>query len=313
MYLILINMLLPSTAFALLLLGMLTVMLIGTRNSPKLSFGVESLQPYPGIRAGVKKPKKPKKDKDSFKNDFALVKYAGTGATAISGKIGGTVFTLGGSMGNFVRNWAKPKNRRTAIQQFVRGVFSGLSSSWRSLTAAQVSAWNQEASLGEANSLRVNVFGDNRVISGKDLFQRINSLNLEVGNAVYADPPISAVTDAITGIDSVADVSGNQFDVTVSTFAGAVAVPADTNLVVQATPQLSSGVSFFGSSKYRSLAVYPAATSINPLDIYADYIAKFGALVAGSKIGLRMFFVYDNGAGSWGKGGTVYGTVTVVA
>lgn len=303
----------PSANALLMLLGILTVMLIGNLNSPLIPFGFEGLKPYPGM--GTEKPKKPKdkKPKDGFKNDFALVKYSGVAAVGISGKIGGSVFTLGGSMGSFIRNWAKPKNRRTAVQQFVRGVFSGLSSAWRSITSAQVSAWNEEAELGDANSLRKNVFGDNKVISGKDLFQRVNSLNLECGNAVYADPPVSTVTDAITAAVCTADVSATQFDIAMSTFAGAVVVPANTTLIVQATPQLSSGVSFFGKSKYRSLAVYPAATVINPLDIYADYIARFGALVAGSKIGVKMFFVYDNGTGNWGKGGTVYTTATVVA
>ena len=304
---------LPSAAMLLMCLGMLVVMLIGNLNTPKLSLGFEGLKPFPNL--GTPKPKatKGKKGKEDMKHDFALVKYAGTGAVAMSGKVGGTVFTLGGSMGSFIRNWAKPKNRRTSAAQLVRGIFSGISSAWRAITPAQVLAWNSEAQLGDANSLRKNVFGDNKVISGKDLFQRVNSYVLEVGNTVYANPPVSTVTDAILSAVPTADVSSNQFDIAVTTYAGAVVVPANTFLVVQATPQMSSGVSYFGKSKYRSLAVYPAAVSINPLDIYADYIARFGALVAGSKVGLKFFFIYDNGTGNFGVGGAVYSTATVVA
>lgn len=279
----------------------------------QLSFEDLGARPFPKLHPPKGKKGKEDKPKPKSKHDFALVKYSGVGATSISGKIGGTVFTAGGSMGTFLRNWIKVKNRRTFFQQIGRGTFSGVSSAWRSLTATQIDAWNASATEGGANSLRVNVFGDSRIISGKDMFERINYLNILTGNTQYSDPPTSAVTDSILSLAGTADVSSNQFDVLATTFNGATAVPADTTLVFEATPKLSRGKSFIGDSQYRTVGIYPATTATNPLDVYADYTGRFGALVAGTKIGFRAYFLYDDGAGNWGISGKVYGTVVVTA
>ncbi len=268
-------------------------------------------KPYPVHEPTKPKTHKPDKGKGKFKDDFALVKMSGIGAVAASGKIGGTVFNEGGVMGSWLRNWAKPKNRRTTLQQNVRAIFGAFSSAWRTLSAAQVLAWNEQAQLGNANSLRVNVFGDVKKISGLNMFKRINEINTIVGNAPYLDPPLSALSDAILTAVPAFAAGAATATISMTDFLGGVVLPANTSLVVEATAQLSSGRSFFGSSQYRLIGFFAPATSINPLNVHADYIAKFGALVVGSQIGIRMYTVYDDGAGNWGKSGFFYCTATV--
>jgi hypothetical protein len=275
---------------------------------------MQSFQKPYSVSGSVAKPVKPKKPKEKrfpgILFIMAIMKMAGTGVTGISGKIAGTVFNSGGQQGPFIRNWAKPRNRRTSSQTFVRGILAGISSSFQALTASQVDAWNQAGQSDASFALRKNVFGDTRKLSGSQLYQRINNILLQIGATVIADPPLVASTDAVTSMACTFAAGTPQADVLVTTFAGATAVPANTSLVVYATPQKSNGRSYFGKSQYRLLAVYPATTAINPLDILADYNTKFGTLVAGSRIGIKAHFVF-NDTGLFSKGGDVYATAVV--
>lgn len=282
---------------------------------------MNSQKPYPKVIKTTKggkpaasettgKPKGKKRHSFGLIIMMALVKYAGTGAIGISGKIAGTVFTLGGQQGPFMRVWAKPRNRRTSFQTAVRGLLSGISSSFRSLTAPQVDAWNAAAADDSPNSLRRNVFGDIRRLSGSQMFQRVNNIVTSLGVAVFSDVPTPAATDAIISMVATAAETGQTFDLDITTFDGATAVPADTFVQVYATAQKGNGRSFFGKSQFRLIGFYPTTTAINPLDISADYIAKFGALVAGSRIGIEARFVFAD-ATQFGFGGKVNGTVSV--
>lgn len=292
--------------FVLLLSAIIVA--IGSADGKRWSLDVAAAKPHP-----IPKPVKPK---DQLKQDWtslkALVKYAGTGAVGISGKIAGTVFTNAGSAGAFIRVWAKPKNARTALQQFVRGVLSGISSSFRSLTPSEIDAWNSAATSTNGNALRVNVFGDSKVVTGSQLYQRINNILLAIGASVVTSPPVVATTDSILSATPASSAGGGTFTLALVTFGGATTVPANTTAVLEATPQLSNGRNFFGKSQYRQVGIYAAATNINPLNIASDYIAKFGTLVAGSKVGLRIRFVF-NDTGEFGQSGAVYATATIGA
>lgn len=271
----------------------------------RLSYGFESFaRPY---EKGKTKPKGTKPSK--FFNPMALIKTAGTGVVGISGKIAGTVYSAGGSAGPFARVWAKPRNARTSLQQFVRGVFAGLSSSFRALTPDQVAAWNAAATSDNPNSIRRNVFGDQKVMSGAQMYEKINNLLLQIGASVISDPPVAAPVDSIVSMDASAAASPAAFTLDIDLFSGGAAVPANNTLVVFATNQKSNGRSFFGKSQYRLIGVYPAGTTI-PVNILTDYVSKFGSLVAGQKVGVYAHMIY-NDTGLFGKSGSVYATATV--
>src|SRR6267154_594490 len=251
---------------------------------------------WAGAKPTTPKPEKPSPGLPRPKNfnPFALWKSSGVGAVSISGKIGGTVFNAGGSAGAWLRNWAKPKNGRTNLQQFVRGVLSGISSSFRALTPSQVSAWNQAATSTNANALRTNVFGDSKVVSGSALYQRINNICLQWLTGNFTDPPAVAATDSILNLSPVASAGGGTFTTVVTTFNGAVVIPANTVLALEATPMQSNGRSFFGKSQYRVVKSYGATVTINPLDIFTAYTDIFGPIVEGQKISLRARFIFKD-------------------
>jgi hypothetical protein len=65
-----------------------------------------------------------------------------------------------------------------------------------------------------------------------------------------------------------------------------VDIAAPQKIVIEATAQCSMGINF-AKSAYRIIDVLPGTTT-SGFDIYAAYTARFGALVAGQKIFIRI-------------------------
>jgi hypothetical protein len=65
-------------------------------------------------------------------------------------------------------------------------------------------------------------------------------------------------------------------------------------IVIEATAQVSQGISFRPRSAYKTVFV-GAAASTSPANILANYNAIFGALIAGQKIFVRAFAVNATG------------------
>jgi len=271
-----------------------------------LAFGVEN-KPYT-----PSKPKPKGKGKDHFQHIMARVKYAGTGAVAISGKIAGTVFTNSGSNGAFIRVWAKPRNVRNSLTQLVRGVFSGVSSAWKTLTPSQITAWNEAAVL----YLRKNVFGDIRSLKGNTAFQRVNNILISLGLSPVTDPPtIAAPAFVITAAAATAAAGTPAFGIQITEFGGQALLPANVYIKAYATPQVPSSQSSFGKPRYRYIGFFPPTTDTTPLDILSDYVARFGALTAGSKISvsLEVIVSVSGGPNYFGKSGLFTCDVVVAA
>lgn len=168
----------------------------------RMSYGFEMGKPYTPQEPKPTKPKRP-----HFQDLMARVKYAGTGAIAISGKIGGTVFSNSGVMGPFIRNWAKPRNVRSAATTLVRGVFSGISSAFKTLTPSQVNTWNS----ARPDYTRRNVFGDIKHLTPNELFQRINNILTSLGLASVDVSPAVGAVDSVTALAGAAAVGAGTF------------------------------------------------------------------------------------------------------
>lgn len=199
------------------------------------------------------------------------------------GKVNGTVFSKNRG-GAYARTKVTPTNPQTLAQNLVRSVLTGLSQAWRALTAAQRSAWN--AAVG--GFPRTNVFGNPKTLSGHQLYVGLNAQLEAAGAATISTPPTP------TGAPAVATFTGAAA-AGAGTFTAAYApdpVPADSTLIIDATQQVSPGKSNL-SNLYRQIQT-AAAAAISPADIAAAYVAKFGALTAGQKIGLRARIVNTN-------------------
>jgi len=193
------------------------------------------------------------------------------------GKIGGHVASKNRS-GSYFRTKVSPVNPQTSLQTAVRAIFTMLSQAWRSLTTAQIAAWNASVD----NFKGTNVFGDIKTPSGMNVFMRLNQNILNVGGSQINTPPTNLASPDGTPITATGDVSSTALEVAWTSGA----VPAGTVRIVEATPPISPGVSFV-KNQFRVIAnVAAAATS--PQNVWADYIAKYGTPAAGQKIIVRI-------------------------
>lgn len=191
------------------------------------------------------------------------------------GKLGGHVYSKNRG-GSYVRTKVTPVNPQTAAQNDVRTNFTSISQAWRALTAIQQAAWNAAVD----NFKTTNVFGSLKTPSGAQLYMRLNRHLHTIGIASISTPPAPSTTTAPTSVSVTTSVAGNQFDVAFA----ATPVPAGYKLVIRATNLQSPGITFM-KNRYRVIKVIDAAGA-SPADIYTEYTTKFGALVAGQKVGV---------------------------
>lgn len=132
---------------------------------------------------------------------MALVKY-GPLAAAVSGKIGGTVFSRNRG-GAYLRTWAMPANPQTSFQTNIRTILSQLSSDWRTLTDAQRMQWAVWASQNPIT----NAIGERTILSGHQAFVQINHRVLQSGGTQLDVPALASAPDALLTL-SVAAAAG---------------------------------------------------------------------------------------------------------
>lgn len=208
-----------------------------------------------------------------MKAKFGMVVVAG------SGKIGGHVASRN-KAGAYFRTKVTPVNPQSTSQLTVRARLTTFSQAWRGLTDAQRSVWN-----GAVGAFaKTDIFGDLKNPSGFNLYQRLNNNLTTVGAAPISVPPIPAGVSTVTLNALFIDISDTQLDLDLS-----ANVPAGTAVKVFAAAPQSPGVSFV-KSEYRLINTVPAA-SVAPIDVWAAYVAKFGAPVAGQKIFVKIVFV----------------------
>lgn len=207
---------------------------------------------------------------------MAKVKFSAL-ISEMRNKLNGSVFSKNRN-GNYLRNKVTPVNPASAAQTVVRNRLSAVSTAWRDLGATVIAAWNSAVD----NFLRTDIFGDVKRPSGKNLYARLN-LNLDrIGAAHISNPPNPVAIAGIAGFSVVSDVSSST--VTLAWTSGNV--PAGFTRVVEATPQLSAGKSFV-KSEFRQIGTEAAATATGD-NQFTNYTSRFGGLVAGKKIFVRV-------------------------
>ena len=181
----------------------------------------------------------------------------------------------------YIRNRGYGGSVRTSDQASVKTVFKRLSKAWQSLTNAQILAWNAAAGTAEARS----VLGTKTKITGSNLFMRLNYWVIYCGGNIMQNPP------ALAGIDAPAKAT---ITLSASAFTFKLdSVPASVDnlkLIICASAPKSKGTSrAYDATAEISDPETPVAT---PIDIKADYEAKYGAVSAGNpKVFFKYFFV----------------------
>lgn len=200
----------------------------------------------------------------------------------VRGKVAGTVFSKNRG-GAYTRTKVTPSNPQTTAQNLVRSRLTGFSQGWRGLTQAARDSWNAAV----ASFPRTNVFGASKILSGHQLYIGLNSQLAAAGQSSIGLPPVPVGAPAVNSITPAAADAAGTFTIAFDPDP----VPADTTMIIEATEQVSAGKNNL-NSLYRQIQT-EAAAAVSPADIATAYVAKFGSLIEGQKIGVRVRFVND--------------------
>ena len=215
-----------------------------------------------------------------------MAKFTSSVFTEIRGSIGGTTYSRNKS-GAYTRQRTVPINPNTSAQQVVRNRLSTVSQTWQTLTQGQRDSFIN----GAVNFPYVDTIGVTQYYSGQQLFMKLNSTLLNIGQAQIATCPLPSIFETLTINTLTISVAGNNIDVTTTFGGGGSIVPVGFVAVVEATAQRSEGVKFFGRSDYKQIAISDAGVDLDATNYYTPYVAIFGNYVAGSLIGIRFVLV----------------------
>lgn len=193
-------------------------------------------------------------------------------------KLNGTVFSKN-RYGAYTRTKVTPVNPQTSFQQQERQNFGNTSASWRGLTQAQRNAWTNQAQFFPV----IDIFGNSKVLSGQAFYTSVNRNLYVAGQATISAPPSPGAIPAWFIASVVADISSG-FTITVNT----ATVPAGFTCMVAVTDQLTPGIGF-AKNRFRILGDFTSTASV--ITISTEYAARFGTLVAGNKIFVRVYLI----------------------
>ena len=152
---------------------------------------------------------------------------------------------------------------------------------WKSLTSAQILAWNKLALSQEGRS----VLGSKAKISGSNLFTRLNYWIVACGGSAVVNPP------ELVGVENPGAATivcqGSTFTFTLESLPEVV---TNLNLIIEASEGQSNGVTRAHSKAVQIKRI--TSPSGSAVDISADYAAKHGApSAAAPKIFFRYYLV----------------------
>lgn len=210
---------------------------------------------------------------------MAKVKFSALVAE-MRNKLNGSVFSRNRG-GAYLRNKVTPTNPRSIAQVQARNLLTQFSQAWRTLTQAQRDSWSSVVS----QWAKTDIFGDIVNPSGNTLYNRLN-INIAIaGGSPIDSAPAPQGVAPISELSVVADEGDQSILLTFAT----TPIPADTALLVEASPMCSPGISN-ANSKFRVITVL-AEGDATGADIGPAYAAKYGALVADQKLFVRAKFI----------------------
>jgi len=204
-----------------------------------------------------------------------------------SGKQGSTVASHN-RYGPYFRNRVIPTNPNTVSQQNARNSLRAAAQAWKALTLAQQTAWNTAASL----ITLIDRLGKTYKPSGFQYFCSVQRFSYVYSGstAILTAVPSAAAPVPLATMTPAASSGLGTFSLPYT----ATPLAALTKLVVECTPQLSAGIGFIKPTLFRTILV-TAAAAASPANIFAAYVAKFGALAAGKQIGVRCYVLTSDG------------------
>jgi len=198
-----------------------------------------------------------------------------------SGKNGSLVFSKRG----YVSPLKLHSTATNAATSKVRFRFSEINIVWRlscRTNPAFKVAWNA------TQYSDINTIGNRHILSGKAAFIRVNQYLFQSNQLPTILPPVNAIAPSVRGFNIVAHASALQLKVGMN-------IDVNNHSVnVYASAPLSAGVRNPDGSVFRKIGTfdYSALTSIN---VYTQYIKKFGYMPAGSLIAVLVQSISNQG------------------
>jgi hypothetical protein len=199
-------------------------------------------------------------------------------------KQGNLVFSRN-THGAYTRAWFEPDQTLTGPRQYIQDIFRPVCKYWSaSLTEAQRTAW---AAFAAAHPFKYR-HGPPRPGFGYSAFLRLNLALKFQGYAYMPDPPPNTHVLTPTSLSVDAHTSANHMYLTWTP----TPIPANHDLLWWASDDASPGINFFGHLMRWTSGRW--ANEASPQDMYADYVAVWGAPAAGKAIGHRIYFLNRN-------------------
>ena len=234
----------------------------------------------------------------------------------VNGKFGGsTVFQ--GRTGLIMRNVRKGKNPRSTTQIQRRGQFKFASQRWRDLTEVQIESWKQAAKqIGHKTKVGASYHS-----SGSALYSAVNDSGSYANVCALLGgyvPPVVLPIDDVPSLDNPTPLLPIK-NIIAKNVGGAqtltIEVPQVAGLdlmIIEATPQMSAGRSFF-KGQFRPITSFDTTAIPGVTSLLTKYQAVFGDLVAGQKMCVRSRYYNKIGQASLSKTGEVELSVRIKA
>lgn len=201
----------------------------------------------------------------------------GPTVAAISGSIGGTVYSRNRG-GMYIRNRAIPTDPNTSFQQNVRAILATQSQGWADRTNAEREAWRIWASQNPIT----NALGNAIILSGHQAYVKLNSRLDFDDSTLITVPPIINAPLALDTLVVDGDIGAGDVDLVFT----ATPLAASIKLWVDAAVVNSAGVRYV-RNLYRNVLI-SASAQASPLDIQTEVETKFGTLIVGQTLHVRV-------------------------
>lgn len=200
---------------------------------------------------------------------------AGPLAAAISGSIGGTVFSRNRG-GAYMRARTIPVDPNTSFQQNSRARLATTSQDWQELTQAQRDSWLNWA----RQNPNTNALGAQITLSGQQAFVGLNSRLLAAAASTIDVPPIVPAPDAFTSIVQDGDLGIGDFDLTFAS-----TLESGNQVMLFGAVLNSAGIAYVRN--LFKLVSFSSVDESSPWDNESDMIARLGTLVVDQTVHIK--------------------------
>jgi len=208
---------------------------------------------------------------------MALIKLS-SNLDGIDGSIGQLTYTKV-RYGTICKTKSQPGSAHpftpSQAQLDLRNFFHNSIAMWKTLTTAQVEAWND---LAKEVTFK-NIFGEEYHPSGYNLFMEVNQNRQLLNLSVYANAPLKPTIDGISNFNIRASLTPSF---SIQLIFDGYTTPNGIDHLIYCTPGCPAGKSYL-RNKYRVSGIIPQATA-NSFDFTTDFLNKFPTPAAGQRI-----------------------------